>query len=219
MNITNPDYRGKRRFDYRGGDRQYALSKSEGPKVVFKRGRHIITIPNEQKWPLGVGDKSKTAFFIKHFGRRQKEMARHVRFWTGHMPCRAFRERFHLEGHIYCWYCKAYEGTEVLETRDHVLLECRGWGRAFTDYHIVYKETDVVPGGPGSNQKKSAFLTGPRSSGGSPIRIFGRLMKGTTHAKYVGDSESLQATSVAASHIRYSRQVIARRLKCITESP
>ena len=145
---NDPEYRGKQWFDIHGGQRQYTLSKSEGPKVVFKRGRHIITIPNEQKWPLGIGDKSKTNFFIKHFGKRQKEMARHVRFWTGHMPCGAFRERFHLEGYTHCWYCKAYEDREVLETRDHILFECRGWGRAFTDYHIIYEETDITPTGP-----------------------------------------------------------------------
>ena len=135
--------------DYRGYRKRIPkLSSDRRVSARVPLDGHIITISNEQKWPLGIGDKSKTNFFIKHFGKRQKEMARHVRFWTGHMPCGAFRERFHLDGYAHCWYCKAYEDCEVLETRDHILFECRGWGRAFTDHHIVYEETDITPLGP-----------------------------------------------------------------------
>ena len=35
--------------------------------------------------------------------------------------------------------------------RSHILFECRGWGRAFTDYHIVYEETNITPAGPIDN--------------------------------------------------------------------
>jgi hypothetical protein len=61
--------------------------------------------------------------FLKLLGMDTQLFARVARFVTGHMPCGAFRERFHLEGHHECWCGKA------LETCYHILYECPLWIR------------------------------------------------------------------------------------------
>ena len=50
-------------------------------------------------------------------------MARFVRFWTGHFPHGAYRQRFRLPGRTACW-C-----GHNPESRRHILFECPLWIR------------------------------------------------------------------------------------------
>lgn len=49
-----------------------------------------------------------------------------ARLLSGHFPHRAFWLRFNLDGYQQCWYCK------TLETRDHILYQCKLWSRGFS---------------------------------------------------------------------------------------
>lgn len=72
----------------------------------------------------------KTNYFVSGFGQSAKAMARYMRFWVGHFPYGAFRARFNLEGKTLCTYCGLFEPegqNVVIETRDHILYECKGW--------------------------------------------------------------------------------------------
>lgn len=69
---------------------------------------------------------SATNWYLKNMGQHPREFARYVRFASGHFPCGAYRERFHLPGPSLCWWCKT-----VLDSRDHIMYDCPAWVRAF----------------------------------------------------------------------------------------
>lgn len=65
-------------------------------------------------------------WFLSNMGMHTHAFARYTRFVTGHFPCGAYRQRFHLPGPTLCWWCK----TDI-ESRDHILFFCKGWSRLY----------------------------------------------------------------------------------------
>lgn len=93
-----------------------------------------------KRYGLLDGDNPKTLsqikhtsdnWFIKHSGGKNREMGRMVRLISGHAPIGAYQTWFNLPGPTSCWYCWHSEGKQVLETQDHILYECKGWGRGY----------------------------------------------------------------------------------------
>jgi hypothetical protein len=84
------------------------------------RGTQSLIRPDEFKMCLHIYSNN---IYLKLLGTDTHLFVRVARFVSGHMPCGAFRERFHLEGHSQCW-CGA-----AIETREHILYECPLWIR------------------------------------------------------------------------------------------
>lgn len=97
-----------------------------GQQTFLKQGKGMIT-HTSKNW------------YIKNMGHRPRELARNVRFTTGHFPCGAFRTRFHIPGPTSCWWCK-----DTPDTREHALHQCPGWSRAASGAKI---RPDQLPPG------------------------------------------------------------------------
>lgn len=108
------------------------------------RARQEVSQSAHEQWKTDLGDRkikgrqsllrpnldtvtfNSANWFMRHLGKHPRELARFTRMTSGHLPCGAYRARFHLPGPSLCWWCK-----DVVETRDHILFQCPAWSRCY----------------------------------------------------------------------------------------
>jgi hypothetical protein len=86
------------------------------------RGKWFLDLNGPKDKPLKPMTH-KGGPWLRHLGHTCPGFARSCRGITGHAPIGEFRQRFHLDGDIYC-RCMWWRQTPVLQTRDHLLRVC-----------------------------------------------------------------------------------------------
>lgn len=140
-----------------------AKEGAEGPQPPYTsmaKAKQIVTEQAVQRWLTqtknraymgqqtlleheeGMITHTNKNWFIQRMGHRPRELARNVRFSSGHFPCGTFRERFKLPGPTKCWWC-----INKQDSRDHALQYCPGWSRELQVSEPPGLELRHAPGG------------------------------------------------------------------------